>query len=192
MYCTKCGAKLPHDARFCMNCGKPVSAIASAKAVELKASPANAAVPTKVVEPAGVSAKTTVPAAASAKAAASTAAPAKEAAPSASSRGRPPHPQPRLRRPLCRRLRRKRRTRAGMMPRQAMPRQAAILQTLLRKMIPHASVPCKAISHSAIPRSKAPLLWMSPKSHARPAYATRLRRLKTAPRQSTPKPCVAQ
>ena len=95
MYCTKCGAKLPHDARFCMNCGKPVSAIASAKAVELKASPANAAVPTKVVEPAGVSAKTTVPAAASeeaaafaaasAKAAASTAAPAKEAAPSASS-----------------------------------------------------------------------------------------------------------
>lgn len=95
MYCTKCGAKLPHDARFCMNCGKPVSAIVSAKAVELKASPANAAVPTKVVEPAGVSAKTTVPAAVSAKAAeskavpakaaASTAVPAKEAAPSASS-----------------------------------------------------------------------------------------------------------
>lgn len=95
MYCTKCGAKLPRDARFCMNCGKPVAAIASAKAVELKASPANAAVPTKVVEPAGVSAKTTAPAAASAKvtepkvapakAAASTAAPAKEAAPSASS-----------------------------------------------------------------------------------------------------------
>ena len=95
MYCTKCGAKLPRDARFCMNCGKPVSAIASAKVVELKASPANAAVPTKVVEPAGVSAKTTIPAAASAKeaeskvapakATASTAAPAKEAAPSASS-----------------------------------------------------------------------------------------------------------
>ena len=95
MYCTKCGAKLPRDARFCMNCGKPVSAIVSAKAVELKASPANAAVPTKVVEPAGVSAKTTVPAAASAKAAeskavpakatVSAAAPAKEAAPSASS-----------------------------------------------------------------------------------------------------------
>ena len=75
MYCTKCGAKLPRDARFCMNCGKPVSAIASAKVVELKASPANAAVPTKVVEPAGVSAKTTAPAAA----------PAKEAAPSVSS-----------------------------------------------------------------------------------------------------------
>lgn len=78
-----------------MNCGKPVSAIVSAKAVELKASLANAAVPTKVVEPSGVSAKTTVPAAASAKAAeskavsakaaASTAVPAKEAAPSASS-----------------------------------------------------------------------------------------------------------
>lgn len=85
MYCTKCGAKLPHDARFCMNCGKPVSAIVSAKEAELKASPENAAVPTKVVEPAGVSAKTTVPAAASAKAAASTAAPAKEVAPSASS-----------------------------------------------------------------------------------------------------------
>ena len=105
MYCTKCGAKLPRDARFCMNCGKPVSAIVSAKAVEPKASPANAAVSTKAVEPAGVSAKTTAPAAASAKvaeskavpakavepkiapakAAASTAAPAKEAAPSASS-----------------------------------------------------------------------------------------------------------
>lgn len=51
MYCTKCGAKLSRDAKFCMNCGKPVSAIVSAKAVELKASPANAAVPTKVVEP---------------------------------------------------------------------------------------------------------------------------------------------
>ena len=51
MYCTKCGAKLPRDAKFCMNCGKPVSAIVFAKAVELKASPANAAVPTKVVEP---------------------------------------------------------------------------------------------------------------------------------------------
>ena len=58
MYCTKCGAKLPHDARFCMNCGKPVSAIVSAKEAESKV--------------------------ASAKAAASTAAPAKEAAPSAS------------------------------------------------------------------------------------------------------------
>ena len=83
MYCTKCGAKLPRDARFCMNCGKPVSAIAFAKAVELTGAPANAAVPTKVVEPAGVSAKTTAPATAPAKAAAFTAAPAKEAVPSA-------------------------------------------------------------------------------------------------------------
>lgn len=85
MYCTKCGAKLPRDAKFCMNCGKPVSAIVSAKAVELKASPANAAVPTKVVEPTGVSAKTTAPAAASAKVAESKAVPAKAAEPAASS-----------------------------------------------------------------------------------------------------------
>ena len=85
MYCTKCGAKLPHDARFCMNCGKSVSAIVSAKAVELKVSPANAAVPTKVVEPAGESAKTTAPAAASAKVAESKAVPAKAAEPAASS-----------------------------------------------------------------------------------------------------------
>lgn len=80
MYCTKCGAKLPRDARFCMNCGKPVAAIAPAKAVELTASLANAAVPTKVVEPTGVSAKTTAPAAASVKVAESKAVPAKEAA----------------------------------------------------------------------------------------------------------------
>lgn len=66
MYCTKCGAKLPRDARFCMNCGKPVSAIASAKAVELKASPANAAVPSASSEEAAA------PAASSAKAVAST------------------------------------------------------------------------------------------------------------------------
>lgn len=85
MYCTKCGAKLPHDARFCMNCGKPVSVIVSAKAVELKASPANAAVPTKVVEPAGVSAKTTVPTAAPAKAAEPAASSEEPAAPSVSS-----------------------------------------------------------------------------------------------------------
>lgn len=78
MYCTKCGAKLPRDARFCMNCGKPVSAIVSAKAVELKASPANAAVPTKVVEPTAAPAKEGAPAKAAASAAASreTAAPA--------------------------------------------------------------------------------------------------------------------
>lgn len=78
MYCTKCGAKLPRDAKFCMNCGKPVSAIVSAKAVELKASPANAAVPTKVVESTAAPAKEGAPAKAAASAAASreTAAPA--------------------------------------------------------------------------------------------------------------------
>lgn len=80
MYCTKCGAKLPRDARFCMNCGKPVSAIVSAKAVELKASPANAAVPTKVVEPTAAPAKVPEPTGASAK----EGAPAKAAAPAAS------------------------------------------------------------------------------------------------------------
>lgn len=69
MYCTKCGAKLPRDARFCMNCGKPVAAIASAKAVELKA----------------VSAKAAEPKAAPSKEADQKAAPAKEAAPTASS-----------------------------------------------------------------------------------------------------------
>ena len=81
MYCTKCGTKLPRDARFCMNCGKPVSAIVSAKAVELKASPANAAVPTKVVEPTAVPAKAANPAAASREAAAPAAAPAKTVVP---------------------------------------------------------------------------------------------------------------
>lgn len=80
MYCTKCGAKLPRDARFCMNCGKPVSAIALAKAVELKASPANAVVPTKVVEPTAAPAKVPEPTGASAK----EGAPAKAAAPAAS------------------------------------------------------------------------------------------------------------
>lgn len=69
MYCTKCGAKLPRDAKFCMNCGKPVSAIVSAKAVELKVSPANAAVPTKVVEPTAAPAKEGAPAKAAAPAA---------------------------------------------------------------------------------------------------------------------------
>lgn len=81
MYCTKCGAKLPRDARFCMNCGKPVAAIAPAKAVELKASPAKAAVPTKVVEPTAAPAKVPEPTGASAK----KGAPAKAAAPAASS-----------------------------------------------------------------------------------------------------------
>ena len=59
MYCTKCGAKLPHDARFCMNCGKPVAAIVSAKAVELTGAPAKAAdqkaAPAKPVDPAASS-----------------------------------------------------------------------------------------------------------------------------------------
>ena len=69
MYCTKCGAKLPRDARFCMNCGKPVAAIAPAKAVELTA----------------VFAKAAEPKAVPAKAADQKAAPVKEAAPTASS-----------------------------------------------------------------------------------------------------------
>lgn len=81
MYCTKCGAKLPRDARFCMNCGKPVAAIAPAKAVELKASPANAAVSAKAVEPTGAPAKAVNSAAASREAAAPAAAPAKTAVP---------------------------------------------------------------------------------------------------------------
>ncbi len=59
MYCTKCGAKLPRDARFCMNCGKPVSTIVSAKAVNPAAASREAAAP------AVASAKTVVPAFAS-------------------------------------------------------------------------------------------------------------------------------
>ena len=59
MYCTKCGAKLPRDARFCMNCGKPVAAIASEKAAASTASlgkaVAPAVVPAKVAEPKGTS-----------------------------------------------------------------------------------------------------------------------------------------
>lgn len=59
MYCTKCGAKLPRDARFCMNCGKPVVAIASEKAAASTASSekavASAVVPGKVAEPTGAS-----------------------------------------------------------------------------------------------------------------------------------------
>ena len=82
MYCTKCGAKLPRDARFCMNCGKPVAAIAPAKAVELtavfakaaepKAVPAKAAdqkaAPAKPVDPTASSEEAAAPAASSAKA----------------------------------------------------------------------------------------------------------------------------
>lgn len=59
MYCTKCGAKLPRDARFCMNCGKPVSTIASEKAAASTTSSgkaaAPAAVPAKATEPTGAS-----------------------------------------------------------------------------------------------------------------------------------------
>lgn len=59
MYCTKCGAKLPRDARFCMNCGKPVAAIAPAKAAASTASSgkaaAPAAVPAKAAESTGAS-----------------------------------------------------------------------------------------------------------------------------------------
>ena len=69
MYCTKCGAKLPRDARFCMNCGKPVSAIALAKVVESTGAPAKAANPAaasrEAAAPAAAPAKTVVPAFAS-------------------------------------------------------------------------------------------------------------------------------
>ena len=79
MYCTKCGAKLPRDARFCMNCGKPVAAIAPAKVVEPTGAPVKAAVPTKVVEPTAAHAKVPESTGASAK----EGAPAKAAAPAA-------------------------------------------------------------------------------------------------------------
>lgn len=76
MYCTKCGAKLPHDARFCMNCGKPVSAIAFAKATASTAAPAKAAEPAASSEESAAfavsSEEAAAPAASSAKAVAST------------------------------------------------------------------------------------------------------------------------
>lgn len=69
MYCTKCGAKLPRDARFCMNCGKPVAAIAPAKVVESTGAPAKAVNPAaasrEAAAPAAAPAKTVVPAFAS-------------------------------------------------------------------------------------------------------------------------------
>lgn len=69
MYCTKCGAKLPRDARFCTNCGKPVVAIAPAKVVESTGAPAKAANPAaasrEAAAPAAAPAKTVVPAFAS-------------------------------------------------------------------------------------------------------------------------------
>ena len=59
MYCTKCGAKLPRGARFCVNCGKPVAAIAPEKAAVSTTSSgkaaAPAAVPAKAAEPTGAS-----------------------------------------------------------------------------------------------------------------------------------------
>lgn len=66
MYCTKCGAKLPRDARFCTNCGKPVVAIAPAKVVGSTGAPAKAAAPAASSEEAAA------PAAPSAKAVVST------------------------------------------------------------------------------------------------------------------------
>lgn len=69
MYCTKCGAKLPRDARFCTNCGKPVVAIAPAKVVEPTGAPAkavnSAAASREAAAPAAAPAKTVVPAFAS-------------------------------------------------------------------------------------------------------------------------------
>ena len=87
MYCTKCGAKLPRDARFCMNCGKPVAAIAPAKVVE----PTGA--PVKAVNHAASSEGVFASAAASREAAAPAAAPAKAVVPAfaseAADAGRP-------------------------------------------------------------------------------------------------------
>lgn len=84
MYCTKCGAKLPHDARFCINCGKPVSAIASAKAAEPKVAPAKAAAstaaPAKAAEPAASSEESAAFAVSSEEAAAPAASSAKAVA----------------------------------------------------------------------------------------------------------------
>lgn len=67
MYCTKCGAKLPHDARFCMNCGKPVAAIVPAKVVEPTGAPAKAVDPAVSPEGATTSAVSPEEVAASAK-----------------------------------------------------------------------------------------------------------------------------
>ena len=75
MYCTKCGAKLPRDTKFCMNCGKPVAAIAPAKVVEPTGAPA------KAVNPVASSEGVFASAAASREAAAPAAAPAKTVVP---------------------------------------------------------------------------------------------------------------
>ncbi len=84
MYCTKCGTKLPRDARFCMNCGKrvavvaPVSATTPSKGVASAVAPAKVTAP--VVEPVAASAKVAASAASSAKAAESAASSEKAAA----------------------------------------------------------------------------------------------------------------
>lgn len=84
MYCTKCGAKLPHDARFCMNCGKPVAVVAPVSATTPSKGVASAVAPAKVTapvfEPVAASAKVAASAASSAKAAESAASSEKAAA----------------------------------------------------------------------------------------------------------------
>ena len=67
MYCTKCGAKLPRGARFCVNCGKPVAAIVPAKVVEPTGAPAKAVDPAASSEGATASAVSPEEVAASAK-----------------------------------------------------------------------------------------------------------------------------
>ena len=76
MYCTKCGAKLPRGARFCVNCGKPVAAIVPAKVVEPTGAPAKVAeskamptaAPARAAAPSASSEEAAAPAAPSAKA----------------------------------------------------------------------------------------------------------------------------
>lgn len=67
MYCTKCGAKLPRGARFCVNCGKPVAAIVPAKVVDPMDAPAKAVDPAVSPEGATTSAVSPEEVAASAK-----------------------------------------------------------------------------------------------------------------------------
>ena len=87
MYCTKCGAKLPRDARFCTNCGKPVAVVAPVSATTPSKGVASAVAPAKVtapvVEPVAASAKVAASAASSAKAAESAASSGEAAAPAA-------------------------------------------------------------------------------------------------------------